>query len=259
MKQKFCFTFLTLILTIQISHSQAIVNTAFKSGEVLKYKGSYYMTNLWADLAELKMEVSDYVAEGKQLYSLKGTFSTYSNYDSYFKIRDLYQSWIGKTDLKPYIFKRNVDEGGFRFNMKYTIKRAALQAKYDFEKDGNTSSSVIKIKDDTQDLISILYYIRNLDFEKMPLNKATTISVLVDEKINNITLVYKAKETIKNELLGQKPCYKLAVSINQQGLLKKESNFIWLSADKNKIPVQIKAEIPIGSIQIRLIEAKGLN
>ena len=259
MKQiKYLLTVLITSIGIAV-FSQNIANTAFKSGEVIRLKGSYFMSNLWADLAEIKMEVSDFAAEGKQLYSLKATFSTYSNYDSFFKIRDLYQSWIGKSDLKPYIFKRNVDEGGFKFNMKYIIRRAALQAKYELEKDGKTSASTIKIKDDTQDLVSILYYIRTFDFEKMAVNKATTISVLVDDKINNITILYKGKETIKNDFLGQKACYKLAVSINQQGLLMKESNFLWLSADKNKLPVQIKAEIPVGSIQIRLIDAKGIN
>jgi hypothetical protein len=143
--------------------------------------------------------------------------------------------------------------------MKYIIKRTALEAKYEFERNGEKKASTIKIKNDTHDLVSILYYIRTLDFEKMPLKKSTTISVLVDDKINNITITYKGKENIKTETLGTKPCYKLGVSINHKSLVNKETNNIWLTADKNKIPVKIKAEIPVGSIQIRLVEAKGLK
>ena len=253
--------FLIVILSISASlgYSQTTVNTAFESGEILRYKGSYFMSSLWADLAEVKMEVTDYTADGKSLYSIKATASTYTNYDSYFKIRDLYQSWVDKNDIKPYIFKRNVDEGGYKFNMKYIFKRSSLQCKYEYERNGDKKSSVIKINADTHDLVSIMYYIRTLDFEKMAVKKTITISVLVDEKINTVTVTYKGKENIKTETLGTKSCYKLGVSVNNKALTNKDTNNIWLTADKNKIPVQIKAEIPVGSIQVRLIEAKGIK
>jgi hypothetical protein len=39
----------------------------------------------------------------------------------------------------------------------------------------------------------------------------------------------------------------------------KSTNNIWLTADKNRVPVYIKADIPVGSIQVRLIEASGLR
>jgi hypothetical protein len=239
--------------------SQAVNNMAFQSGESLRFKGSYYMSSLWADLAEIKIDVKDQNSGGKVLYAITATVSTYSNYDSFFKIRDYFQTMTDKSDLKPYLFIRNVDEGGFKFSMKYTIRRAALQAKYDFEQNGNKRSSVIKIQPDTHDFISVLYYIRTLDFEKMPVNKVTTISLLVDEKINYLSIKYKGKETIKTETFGNKACYKLGVSINHEAVPTKETNNIWLTADKNKIPVFVKADIPVGSIQMRLVEAKGIK
>lgn len=249
-----------LLLTIAFSgFSQTTVNSAFQAGETLRFKGSYFMSSLWADLAEIKMEVTDYTADGKSLYSIKATANTYSNYDSFFKIRDLYQTWVDKNTVLPFIFKRNVDEGGYKFNMKYTIKRAALQAKYEYERNTEKKSSIIKITPNTHDLVSILYYVRTLDFEKMPLKKTTVVSVLVDDKTNNITLTYKGKEAIKTETMGTKTCYKIGVSVNNKALVNKETNNFWITADKNKVPVLFKAEIPVGSIQMRLIEAKGLK
>jgi hypothetical protein len=124
------------------------------------------MSSLWADLAEIKIEVADYNASGKSLYSITATVSTYSNYDSFFKIRDLYQSWIDKTEVQPYIFKRIVDEGGYRFNMKYIIQRNAKQARYEYQRNNIVKNSVITITENTQDLVSILFYVRTLDFEK---------------------------------------------------------------------------------------------
>lgn len=217
------------------------------------------MSSLWADLAEVKMEVSDYNAGGKSLYTIQATASTYSNYDSFFKIRDLYQTWIDKNDLKPYIFKRVVDEGGYKFDMKYIIQRNTLQAKYEYQKKGNVKTAVIQISENTQDLVSVLYYIRSLDLEKMPLNKSISVPTLVDDKVQDIVLTYKGKETLKTEVFGSKPCYKMGISINNKALVSKETNNIWFTADQNKIPVQIRAEIPVGSIQLRLIEANGVK
>jgi len=235
------------------------MNQAFQAGEMLRFKGSYFTSSLWADLAEIKLDVSELNSDGKSLYTIKAVASTYSNYDSFFKIRDLYQTWIDTKEVKPYIFKRNVDEGGYKFNMKYVIKRSSLQAKYEYQHDEDKKSSVIKITEDTQDLVSVLYYVRTLNFEKMALNKTITIPVLVGEKIENIMIKYKGKETVKTETFGSKLCFKLGIYVNNSTLTNKETNNIWLTADKNKIPVQVKAEIPAGSIQLRLVEAKGIK
>ena len=253
-----------IILSLLISpmpcmNAQTTGTNPFQAGEILTFKGFYYMSSLWADLAEVKIEVSDYVTEGRSLYSIRATASTYSNYDSFFKIRDLYQTWVDKNGIKPYIFVRNVDEGGYKFNMKYVIKRGTLQARLDFTRNDITRTSIISITDNTQDLVSILYYVRTLDFEKMSLNKIISIPTIIDEKVENVIITYRGKENVKTELFGTISCYKLGVTANNKGLVNKESNNIWLTANKNKIPVQVKAEIPVGSVQLRLTDAKGIK
>ena len=249
------FWFFIMPLTKVIS--QPVMNTAFVSGESLKFKGSYFMSSLWADLAEVKTEVADLKSGGKSLYVITATASTYSNYDSFFRIRDLFQTYIDVNQVKPYMFKRVVDEGGYKFDMKYVIQRNALQAKFEFNRSGNTRNEVIKITENTQDLVSILYYVRTLDFEKMTLNKNISVSTLIDDKVQDVVLIFKGKENIKTDALGAVNCYKLGVSVNNKGIINKESNNIWLTADKARIPVLVKAEIPVGSVQLRLVEAKG--
>jgi len=75
-------TALFYIAGMTIGLSQPAPNKSFQSGESLKFKGSYYMSSLWADLAEVKIDVTDYVANGKPLFSILATASTYSNYDT---------------------------------------------------------------------------------------------------------------------------------------------------------------------------------
>jgi hypothetical protein len=248
-----------LIIFSLSGFSQTTGNTSFQAGEILTLKGSYYMSSLWADLAEVRIEVIDYVSSGRSLYSIRATASTYSNYDSFFKIRDLYQTYVDKNEVRPYIFLRNVDEGGYKFSMKYVIKRSALEARLDYTRKEVTRTSVIPITENTQDLVSILYYVRTLDFEKMTVNKSITIPTLIDEKVENVVLIYRGKENVKTEVFGNISCYKIGVSADNKAIVNKESNNIWLTADRNKIPVLVKAEIPVGSIQARLTDAKGIK
>jgi hypothetical protein len=217
------------------------------------------MSSLWADLAEVKIDVADLNSGGKSLYVITATASTYSNYDSFFRIRDLFQTYIDRTQVKPYMFKRVVDEGGYKFDMKYVIQRNTLQAKFEFNRSGNTRNEIIKITENTQDLVSVLYYVRTLDFEKMPLNKSLAIPTLIDDKVQDVVLTYKGKETVKTDAFGSVSCYKIGVSAKNKGIVNKESNNIWLTADNSKVPVLVKAEIPVGSVQLRIVEAKGIK
>lgn len=230
-------------------------NKAFKSGETLRYKGSYILSGMWTDIAELKLEVSNFESGGKQLYSLKATANTYTAYDSFFKIRDIYQSWADINTIKPYMFTRNVDEGGYKFNIKYIFKRATLQAKYDYTRNGVSKSTIIPFTEETYDLVSVMYHVRTLNMEVYKLNQVINLSVLIDGKLNNLSLKYKGKENKKVDALGTISCYKFSFASDNKALESNESNALWLTADARKIPVLIEAEIPVGRIQVRLVEA----
>lgn len=252
---------LFLIFNTLICNSQNIENSAFQSGESLHFIASYYMSSLWSDLAEINMEVSTIKTSSQELHRLKCTAATFEAWDSYFKIRDLYESYIDKESVKPYLFKRSIDEGGYKKNIKYIYKwnsglvNATVQRKTDEEQKFN-----VPISNETFDLVSVLYMIRNIDFSaKMP-GDILKLKVLIDAKEEIVTVKYGGIEVINVVNFGKKSCYKLSVSLKDEKILKgKDTNNIWLTADKNMVPVLIKADIPVGSIQVRLVEMKGLR
>ena len=241
--------------------SQTIVNTAFKGGEELKFIASYNMSGLWTDLAQIKMSVKAVRVNEKNLYKLVSTARTYTKWDSYFMIRDSYQSWVNPKTIKPYIFKRDVNEGGFTIKIKYVFKRKSLVAKSNMQvREGPVKTTTIKISSDTYDLASVIYYIRNFKYDQMAVNSIKTVTVLIDNKLAKIQLKYRGTENIKVGKYGTKKCYKIGVSLKDENIMKNNpTNNIWLTADKNKVPVLIKAVIPVGSIQMRLSEMNGLR
>lgn len=248
--------FFTLLVTFS-SNGFSQQTQAFKAGETLRYKGSYVLSGLWTDIAELKLEVSNFTASGKQLYSIKASANTYTAYDSFFKIRDVYQSWVDKTSLKPFMFTRSVDEGGYKFNIKYIFKRATLQAKYDYTYKDVTKSNIIPFTEETFDLVSVMYYVRSFNLDNYKPNQLLNLTVIIDGKLNKVTLKYKGKENVKVEGSGNTLCHKFGIATDNAALETKETNVLWLTADAQKIPVLIEADIPVGRIQVRLVEALG--
>jgi hypothetical protein len=93
----------------------------------------------------------------------------------------------------------------------------------------------------------------------MSLNKVIVIPTLIDDKVVDIKVVYMGRETIKTEVFGSVPCFKLGISLDSKAIVNKETNNLWLTANNNKVPVQVRADIPVGSIQLRLSEVKGLK
>jgi hypothetical protein len=252
--------FVSLVLTTSLS-GQKINNTAFQGGEKLRYVGSFNMSSVWTDIAEVVLETATVEGQQVPMLQLKGTAKTYTSWDSYFKIRDSYQSWVLTTTVEPLIFKRDMYEGGYTNDSKYVFKRktkiAVCKQK---RKDGSEKEQTVDITENTYDVVSMLYYVRNLDFDKFTLNKIIPVTILIDNKLETIQIKYLGTETIKVDKIGNTTCYKLGISLKNENIMKnKATNNIWLTADKNRVPVFIKADIPVGSIQIRLVEATGLR
>lgn len=255
-------TYLILLFTT-ITFAQSNVK-AFQAGEKLTFTASYNMSGLLTDLAQLTMQTSEVKTSKSTLLKLKCTARTFSKWDNFFKIRDLYESYVNPKTLTPYLYRRDIKEGSYFKFVKYTFnhkkktvktlitKKARVGGTYDQKKN-------VTINSGTKDLVTTLYHIRNLDIDKTAIGSSDTFTILFDRKETKITLTLLNKETIKTEL-GNKECYKLGISVNNSDVLKgKNNNLLWLTADENKIPVYAKFNIAIGSGELRIQSATGLK
>ena len=93
-----------------------------QSGEKLVFASSYNMSGLMTQLAQVTMETETMKTSKNTFLHLSCQASTYSKWDSFFKIRDLYESYVNPMTLKPSLYKRNIFEGGFTKTEKYIFK-----------------------------------------------------------------------------------------------------------------------------------------
>lgn len=258
---------LTILLTfIALTFSFGQDNNAFKSGEKLVFSASYNMSGILTDIAEVKMEANEMKTSSSTLLHLKCTATTYSNFDSFFKIRDLYESYVSPRTVTPYLYNREINEGGYYKFVKYKYNhKANLVESLIRKKSKNFASGFwdrnenVKINNGTRDIVATIYKIRTLDIKKAPIGASDSFTVLFDNKLTKFSFKLLAKETI-NTALGKKECYKLAIGAAGTNVLKgSNANILWLTADENKIPVYAKFKVAVGSGELKIKSATGLK
>jgi hypothetical protein len=227
------------------------------SGEKLVYSGSYNMSGLMTQLAQVTMSTEMVTTSKNSYLHLNCELTTFSKWDKFFKIRDIYESYVNPTTLKPSLYKRSIDEGGYTKKEKYAFKANSITSTAKKRNKPETERT-FTIGGSTQDAISLLYKVRTLDFSKMKTGQIQSFMIVFDEKQIPVTLKYLGTETIDAGNLGNKLCYKLSIGAKTDALKGKDKNLIWLTADSKKIPALMKFSIPVGTGQLVLTSATGI-
>ncbi|MBC8757099.1 DUF3108 domain-containing protein [Kordia sp. YSTF-M3] len=251
-----------LFLVLCMSQAVAIAqeSLAFKDGEKLTFTASYKVSGLMTELAQVSMETSEVKTSSSTLLHFKCRANTYKKLDAFFKIRDVYESYVSKYSLLPLLYKRDIQEGGYKKKMKYVYNQKTKTIKSTQTKRRGNGTDWVQDKNfsfssGAMDVVSTLYNLRNLPIENAKIGDTKTFKILFDREETSITIKFVGKETIRAGNLGQKECYKLQVLTSGDFL---KSGTLWLTADANKIPVQARFTIPIGSGTLQLTNATGL-
>jgi len=235
-------------------------NNAIGNGEKLTYTASYNMSGILTDLAQITMETSEVKTSSATLLRLKCTAATYSKWDNFFKIRDLYESYVNPKTLTPYLYKRDINEGDYYKNVKYTFNHKTNTVKSQLKKKNNfEENKSIPISLGTKDVVSTLYSIRLMDYKNMNSGQQKSFTIIFDSAEIKGQITFLGQETIATAI-GKKLCYKIAITTNNKKALQGlNSNFLWLTADENKIPVYGKFKIPVGNGELKIKSASGLK
>ena len=119
-------------------------------------------------------------------------------------------------------------------------------------------SHTIEITSCTYDVLSIIYYARNINYDAYQVNDTIPVTVIMDNEVFNIYFRYKGKEKKKIKDFGTFDCIRFGVFLVEGDLFEEgEDMDVWVTDDKNKIPVLIESPILIGSVKARIVGIKG--
>ena len=251
---------LSIIFIFLLSLTLSAQNTAVNSGEKLVYTASYNMSGILNDLAQVTLETSTVKTSKATLLKLKCTAATYSKWDSFFKIRDLYETYVHPSTLTPFLHTRDINEGSYYKYMKYTFSHKTNTVKsLQKKKNNQVENKDVKINSGTKDIVSTIYSLRLIDFKNLSVGTSKNFTIIFDREEVKAKVTYLGKETI-NTAIGKKECYKLSVGSSKSNVLQgADNNLIWLTADQNKILVYGKFKIPVGNGELKIKSATGLK
>ncbi|MCB0515864.1 MAG: DUF3108 domain-containing protein [Chitinophagales bacterium] len=235
---------------------------AYDSGEFLKYKVYYNWTAFWVPAGIATFQVKNNNLENKNLLHIVSEGRSLSSYDWFFKVYDVYESYLDPTNHQPFRFVRNVDENGFTIQQQYTFNAAKNNVKIDHEyKLGELkrSNETIAVEPCIQDMVSALYYARCIDFDSYDKGALIPMQVFVDGEPYDISIKYLGKDQIKTDF-GKFNCIKISPQLIVGDIFKEEEGMvIWATDDDNKVPLYVESPLRVGKIKAYLIDYKGLK
>jgi len=244
-----------LFLSISFQFLGAQESSSFQAGEWLRFKLSY---SGWMKAGNATLEVSESTYKNKPVYKVIGKGWTTGAIKWFFKVEDHYESHFDKVTGQPYKFIRNIDEGGYTKNriidFDYTQNKALIN---DLKE--NTKLTV-DIEPNIQDLVSAYYYLRDhYDTNTVQKGSVVELNIFFDSEIFAFKLKYLGRETI-NTNFGKVKCIKFRPYVMAGRVFKEEESLtLWVTADKNKVPIRIKADLRVGSLRADLEAQKGLK
>lgn len=224
-------------------------HSSFKAGEKLTYIVHYGWLNAGEAVVELKGTKKD--AAGRPMIHAVGKGRSLGAFNTFYKVDDLYETYMDEQGVFPYYFKRRVNEGGFKINHDYIFKQSVQKVTTQDEKSYD-------VPPHTQDMLSAFYYARTIDFAKAKKGDTFVINTFLDNELFPLRMKYLGKETIKIRG-GKYRCMKF-MPVVQEGRIFKDADDlnVWITDDGNHIPVLVRAKVLVGSIKMELTDYEGL-
>lgn len=227
----------------------------FVGGEELVYCIYYNWQFVWIPAGEVKFEIIEN-AEGSVFHV---TGSSYSSYDSFFKVRDDYISYIDKTSFLPKRFRRDILEGNYQRFDSISFDQTQFKLKEYFGKSRETAKEfAFQLDKPVLDMITAIYELRSQNFDDIKEGKTIPISIFFDKELFDVKIKYLGEEKKKIKGIGKVTTKHLQPELIDGYVFKKGDLMdIWVSKDDNKIPLLIESPITFGSVKAVLISAKN--
>ena len=251
MKQVYFLYCLLLFSAISFSQSKS----AFQDGEWFKFKMSY---SGFLKAGNATLSVNERMYKGRPVYHIVGKGWTTGAIRWFFKVDDRYETYMDRETNLPTRFIRKIDEGGHTKDVEIEFDHERRIAQVENKK--HKTLKTYATEKDVQDMVSAFYYLRNnYDTRNLKEGDMVSLNMFFDEENYNFKLKFLGRETLETSF-GKVKTMKFRPYVMAGRVFKEqESLTMWVSEDENKIPLMVRADLAVGSLQAELEAFKGLK
>jgi len=218
---------------------RSFASLPFGPGEEATFALGYGLIN--AGEATISVEGTlDYY--GQRVIHLRTRARSNTFFDAFYKVRDQADSYADADSPFARYFNKHLREGGYERDVEIHFDQVNGVAYYP---DGRESEA----PPGTHDIITAFFRVRTLPLEP---GQEIEMSAHGDKRLYPLKVRVLRREKI-DTIFGEIRTIVVQPIITEEGLFNHQGDlFVWFTDDARRIPVLMKAEVPVGSIHARL-------
>lgn len=226
---------------------------SFTKGEKLDYHVSFGIFSIGS--AEMIISDNFYRINHRDCYKVDVYGKTTGMVDWVAKVDDHWGAYVDSAALLPHMSYRNIKEGNYRKNevTKFDHQVNLIETQVKDKKTGKFKEPIYyPAPKNVRDMLAGYLYMRTIDFSTMKKGDVFTVKGFFEDTFYELDVRYKGKDKIKTKA-GKFHALKLVPIMPNNELFDGENSIaVWISDDKNKIPLKVEAKMFIGKTAVEL-------
>lgn len=220
-------------------------------GERLEYRVHYGFIN--AGEAVMKIDESIHQVNNRPCYKIDVFGKTKGFFDMITSVRDNWGTYLDTAAIVSQMFYQTIKEGKYlkkeviEFDQ---INHIAAVNRLDKKDSTLIRKDSIEVIGNMQDIISGYYYMRTFDYDTMEMDQIFTVYGFFDDTTYHIKVKFLGRDELKTKI-GEFDAFIISPIMPKNTFFRGKNPIkAWISDDKFRIPLKVKAELLIGSLEI---------
>ena len=240
----------------------------YHAGEQLEYRVSY-RAKLFpnTDVATATVETSLDTLDGRTVYKVYGRGRVMPAYRWFYDVDDRYTIWVDTATLRTQQFLSEIHEGSsYEKTSRFRYDWQQMKSYNTWSKRrGPERSHTLDLTPESMDAISLFFNMRGVDERLLTADGKGTegrLEMMLEDTIRVLKFRYLGREVKRIGRMGKYRTLKFACQIGTEDAFSFTDGsefFIWISDDRNKVPMWLESPIRVGSVCARLMSCDNLK
>ena len=220
-------------------------------GERIEYRVHYGFIN--AGEAILQIDENIHTVNQRPCYKIDVFGRTTGFFDMITTVRDNWGTYLDTSAVVSQMFYQTIKEGKYmkkeviEFDQ---IKNLAVVNRLNKEDSSLIRKDSIEIPLNIQDIVSGYYYMRTFDYDTMKTNQIFTVTGFFDDTTYHVKVKFLGRDKLQTKL-GVFDSFMISPIMPKNTFFRGKNPIkAWVSDDRYRIPLKVKAELLIGSLEI---------
>ena len=254
-------TIFSILLTLLCVVAQAQL---YVPGETLNYRMSY-KAKLFpnTEVAKVMIQTTEAELDGKSAYKVYGIGQTAKAFNWIFPVKDAYTIWIDPASMRTMRFEADLKEGDYTRRSTFIFDQPNGKVYTQWQtKQRPVERRTLEITENGMDAVSLYFNMRSVADDEIKEGFARDLEMVLEDTVRYLSFRYEGREVKRIKNLGRFNTLKFRCKIaTSDGYAFTDGTEfeIWISDDRNKIPLYIQSPIKVGSVQAYLSSYEGLR